>query len=95
MNTKKYIAVYIKMFMKMICLCSCSCMLMLMPILMLMFMFAFVFRVRAHAHAHARDHVHILHSVVPVPAFIPEFRVVFCLGYRGILHTKFREIRQK
>jgi hypothetical protein len=93
MNTKKYIAVYIKMFMKMICLCSCSCMLMLMPILMLMFMFAFVFRVRAHAHA--RDHVHILNSVVPVPAFIPEFRVVFCLGFRGILHTEFREIRQK
>jgi hypothetical protein len=93
MNT--YIAVYINMFMKMICLCSCTCMLMQMPILILMLMFAVVFRVRVHAHARAHDYVHILNSVLHVPAFIPEFRVVFCLGFRGILHTEFREIRQK
>jgi hypothetical protein len=34
-----------------------------------------MFVVHALAHAHA----HVLYSVVPVQAFIPEFHVVFCI----------------
>ncbi len=35
---------------------------------------------------------HVLNSVVPVPEFLPESRVVFCSEFRGVLHTEFRKI---